>query len=55
VELVVEALIEAEATEVIGAGPHERTETRTNHRNGYRARLLSTKAGRRGVGYPQAA
>jgi len=45
VELVLQALIEAEATEVIGAGPHERAETRTNHRNGYRARLLSTKAG----------
>jgi putative transposase len=45
VELVLQALIEAEVTQVIGAGPHERTETRTNHRNGYRARLLSTKAG----------
>src|SRR5919202_3157628 len=45
VELVLQALIDAEATEVIGAAPHERTETRTAQRNGRRARLLSTKAG----------
>ena len=44
-ELVLQALIEAEATAVIGAEPHERTETRTNQRNGHRPRLLSTKAG----------
>ena len=30
---------------MIGAAPHERTETRRNRRNGTRARLLSTKAG----------
>ena len=45
VELVLQALIDAEATAVIGAAPHERTETRTNQRNGYRVRLLSTRAG----------
>jgi putative transposase len=45
VEVVLQALIEVEATEVIGAGPHERTATRTNQRNGRRPRLLSTKAG----------
>jgi putative transposase len=45
VEFVLQALIEAEATEVIGAGPHERSSTRTNQRNGHRPRLLSTKAG----------
>jgi len=45
VELVLQALIDAEATEVIGAAPHERTATRTNQRNGRRPRLLSTKAG----------
>ena len=44
-ELVLQALIEAEATEVIGAAPHERAETRTNQRNGHRSRLWSTKAG----------
>jgi putative transposase len=43
--LVLQALIEAEAAQQIGAGRYERTETRTTHRNGTRARLLSTKAG----------
>jgi putative transposase len=38
-------LIDAELTEAIGAGPHERTETRTNRRNGGRPRTLSTPAG----------
>jgi Transposase, Mutator family len=36
VELVLQALIDAEATEVIGAGLHERTDPRTNQRNGSR-------------------
>ena len=39
-----QALIEAEATEVIGAEPHERSGTRTTRRNGHRPRTLSTKA-----------
>jgi putative transposase len=43
--LVLQALIDAEATEVIGAGRYERSAARTTHRNGTRARLLSTKAG----------
>jgi putative transposase len=43
--LVLQALIEAEAAQQIGAGRYERTATRTTHRNGSRARLLSTKAG----------
>ena len=45
VELVLQALIEAEATEHIGAGRYERTDTRTTQRNGHRDRLLATKAG----------
>ena len=45
VEAALQALIEAEVTAVIGAGPHERTEERQNYRNGHRPRLLSTKAG----------
>lgn len=44
-EWLLQQLIEAEATAFIGAGPHERTETRTTQRNGHRPRLLSTKAG----------
>ena len=42
---VLQALIEAEATEAIGAGPHERSATRINQRNGHRLRVLSTQAG----------
>jgi len=43
--LVLQALIEAEAAQQIGAGRYERAASRTTHRNGSRARLLSTKAG----------
>jgi putative transposase len=43
--LVLQALIDAEATQHIGARPYERTDQRTAHRNGTRSRLLSTKAG----------
>jgi len=45
VELVLQALIEAEAAEVIGAGRYERGERRQTQRNGDRDRLLLTKAG----------
>ena len=38
-------LIEAEATEHIGAGLHERTDARLTQRNGHRSRVLSTTAG----------
>jgi putative transposase len=44
-EVVLQLLIELEATEKIGAGRYERTESRTTHRNGNRSRVLSTKAG----------
>src|SRR5438874_11228523 len=44
-EWILQQLIEAEATAFIGAAPHERTETRTNLRNGHRPRLWSTPAG----------
>src|SRR3954451_8108599 len=42
---IYQALIEAELTAVIGAAPHERTETRTAQRNGSRPRTLTTTAG----------
>jgi len=38
-------LIELEATAVIGAEGHERTEGRLGHRNGYRPRSLTTQVG----------
>ena len=44
-QLVLQALIDLEATEKIGAAPYERSHSRTTHRNGSRSRLLSTKAG----------
>ena len=44
-EWILQQLIEAEATAVIGARPHERTDTRTTQRNGHRPRLLATTAG----------
>ena len=42
---IYQALIEAELTAVIGAGPHERTESRIAQRNGHRPRTLTTTAG----------
>jgi putative transposase len=38
-------LIDAELTALIGAAPHERSDIRSNQRNGSRSRLLSTPAG----------
>ena len=46
-----QALIEAKLTAVIGAGPHERTETWMAERNGHRPRILSTTAGDWSCGY----
>ena len=45
VRMVFQELIELEATGVIGAGRYERTEGRTNERNGHRPRTLATQAG----------
>ena len=45
VRMVMQELIEAEATEKIGAGRYERTDTRVTERNGSRDRLLATQAG----------
>jgi transposase-like protein len=44
-EHLYQALIDAELTVVIGAGPHQRTDTRTGQRNGSRPRTLTTTAG----------
>jgi transposase-like protein len=45
VRMVMQELIEAEATEQIGAARYERSESRSNERNGARSRLLATQAG----------
>lgn len=44
VEKALQAVL-TELSEAIGAEPHERTETRTNQRNGFRPRVLSPPAG----------
>ncbi len=43
VERVLQELLEAEMTQHIGAAPHERTNTRKGHRNGYKPRTLRTR------------
>jgi transposase-like protein len=45
VRLVLQELIETEASSVIGAGRYERSDSRSTERNGHRPRVLSTKAG----------
>jgi len=50
---VLQALIEAEVTAVIGAGPHERSDARTTQRNGHRPKLVSTAAGDIELGIPK--
>jgi putative transposase len=44
-EWAMQQFIDAEAVEVIGARPYERTDSRVTERNGSRLRVLSTKAG----------
>jgi transposase-like protein len=51
--LVLQELIEAEATQVIGAARYERTEARVSERNGHRPKTLSTKAGDIELGIPK--
>lgn len=45
VEVVLNQILEAQVTEALGAGRHERTEERTGYGNGTRARLLYTRVG----------
>jgi putative transposase len=45
VRAVAQELMEAEVSELIGAGLGERTEDRATHRNGYRPRRWDTRAG----------
>jgi transposase-like protein len=48
-----QALIELEATAVIGAGPHERTGSRTTQRNGHRPKTITTATGDVTVAIPK--
>ncbi len=45
VRLLAQELMEAEVSDLVGAGLHERTETRLTHRNGYRDREWDTRVG----------
>ena len=45
VQVMLQELMEAEATALIGAERHERTDARVVQRNGHRPRTLSTTAG----------
>jgi putative transposase len=44
-EAVLQILMEADVEGLIGAGRHERSAERLNHRNGYRDRSLETRLG----------
>ena len=45
VELLSQMVMELEVEQQIGAGKHERTPERNNHRNGYRERTWETRVG----------
>lgn len=45
VQVLAQALMETEVSSQIGAGPYERTGTRTAYRNGYRSRTWDTRVG----------
>src|SRR3954452_11085498 len=53
VQLVLQELIEVEATEQIGAARYERSDARVTERNGWRPRLLTTQAGDVGLRIPK--
>lgn len=42
---MLQSLVDAEATAHVGAGPHQRTDSRTTYRNGTRDKIVSTTAG----------
>lgn len=44
-QVMLQQLIEAEATAFIGAEPHQRTEERITQRNGTRSKTITTAAG----------
>ena len=48
-----QALIDAEATQALGAGRYERSEARTNYRNGTRPKTVSTTSGDVEVAIPK--
>jgi putative transposase len=53
VRSALQQILEAEMTAHIGAAPHERTESRTGQRNGYKPRMLKTRVGTLNLLVPQ--
>ncbi len=53
VEGVLQKMLEAEMTEHVGAAPHERTDARKGHRNGYKPRTLRSRVGTLNLLVPQ--
>jgi len=52
-EAVLQLLMEADVEGLIGAGKHERADSRTTWRNGYRERALNTRLGRLNLKVPK--
>ena len=52
-QCLLQALINVEAEERIGAAPHERSESRVTQRNGYRVRELETRVGELTLNIPK--
>jgi putative transposase len=52
-QYVLQRLMEMEAEQQIGAGKHERSDERSTHRNGYRARRLETRMGTMNLKIPK--
>ena len=55
VRMVLQELIEVEATELVGAARYERTDTRVNERNGSRPRTAVHEGRRHRAADPEAA
>ena len=53
VRTALQRFLEAEMTEHLGAAPHERSEGRRGHRNGYKPRQLKTRVGTLELAVPQ--
>ena len=46
VSVILNQVLNAQASEQVGAEPYERSEDRQNYRNGFRERVLNTRVGK---------
>lgn len=53
VEKVLNKVLNMQVTDVLGAKPYERTDSRQGYRNGYRDKVLNTRVGRITLAVPQ--